>query len=285
MKVSRQIFAGLVAGAVLAAAPGALAQQIETQHVRGNISVLIGPGGNIGVSVGDEGVFLIDDKFDQINPLIMDAVSALSDAPIRFVLNTHYHGDHTGGNQKMEEAGAVVFAHDNVHTRLVESSRPGETPPVLTFNDKVTLYLNGEEARVMYVANAHTDGDSIVWFKDSNVVHMGDTFFHELFPYIDVDGGGDVDGLVDAIAYVLGSMIDDETIVIPGHGAISNKAGLQAYYDMLVTSRDRVKAMKDGGASMEEVVAADPTAEFNEQWTWGFIDPETFVTSVYNSVD
>ena len=288
-KVSKRILLMLVGGALFLSAPEAVAQgmddvEIEVQHLRGNIYALFGRGGNIGVSAGDEGVFLIDDQFAPLTPKIIAAIREISDAPIRFVLNTHYHGDHTGGNENLGEEGVVIVAQDNVRVRMIGRDTPEAALPVVTFNDKASIHLNGEEARAVHVEHAHTDGDSIIWFKDSNVVHMGDTFFNERYPYIDVDGGGDIDGLIDAASYVLGK-IDDDTIIIPGHGPITGKTGLQAYLDMLIISRDRVKTLKDDGASLEDVLEADVTADYDEKWTWAFIDGGKFVTAVYNTVD
>lgn len=287
MKILKIVLLTLFGSIMWLSVTSAMAQdevEIETQHLRGNIYVLFGRGGNIGVSAGEEGVFFVDDQFAPLTPKVISAVRAISDAPIQFVLNTHYHGDHTGGNENLGKEGAVILAHDNVRPRMIAEPREGAKLPVLTFNDQVSIYINGEEARAIHVKHAHTDGDSIIWFKDSNVIHMGDTFFYERYPFIDVDGGGDIDGLIDAASYVL-SIIDDETLIIPGHGSVTDKTGLQAYLDLLTTSRERVKALKDKGATLEEVLAANVTAAYDEKWTWGFINAERFVTPIYNSVD
>lgn len=286
---------GLMAGSTLATAQDLSEVEIKTEKVGGNIYVLFGAGGNIGVSVGDDGVYIVDDQFAPLTEKIKTAIAALSDKPIRFAINTHFHGDHTGGNENLGKDGTVIVAHDNVRIRMSEGSfikafdnrtpaQTGAALPVVTFNDQAGLHLNGEQARMHYVANAHTDGDSIVHFEGSNVVHMGDTFFVDLFPFIDVDNGGSIDGMIAAASKGL-SIVNDQTRIIPGHGPVTDSKGLAAYRDMLVAVRGRVAEMKASGNSLEEVQAENPVADFVDAnpklgGNWS----KTFVSFVYNSV-
>jgi glyoxylase-like metal-dependent hydrolase (beta-lactamase superfamily II) len=218
----------------------------------------------------------------------------LSDKPVRFVLNTHWHGDHTGGNENLAKAGVLIVAHDRVRARLSTEQfmeafnrkvppLPREALPVITFNDSVTFHLNNEEIRIFHVPPAHTDGDSIVHFPGANVVHMGDTFFNGLYPFIDVSAGGSINGLIDAVEGVM-KKIDEETKVIPGHGPLSNKKELSAFRDMLKGVRDKIAPMVDAGKSLQEVIETRPTAEFDEAWGKGFLKPEQFVGIVYESL-
>ncbi len=278
--------------------PGSASAQddvkIEVQHLNGNIYAIFGRGGNIGMSAGDEGVFLVDDQFAPLTPLILEAIREINDGPIRFVLNTHWHGDHTGGNENLGDEGAMIIAHDNVRLRLKEGMDRGNgriTPPaaegalpVLTFNDQVSLFINGEEARAIHVENAHTDGDSMIYFRDANVLHAGDTYFNGMYPFVDVASGGSIDGLIAAIELAL-SFVDDDTIIIPGHGLISNKAELEGYLEMLTVSRDRIASLKAEGNSLESIIATDPMADYNEKWGGGFVNPDRHISAVYNSLE
>lgn len=286
---------GLLTGNSVATAQDMADVEIRTEKVSGNIYVLFGAGGNIGVSVGDDGVFIVDDQFAPLTEKIKAAIAALSDKPIRFAINTHFHGDHTGGNENLGKEGTVIVAHDNVRVRMSEGSfvkafdmrtppQTGAPLPVVTFNDQAGLHLNGEQARMHHVSNAHTDGDSIVHFEGSKVVHMGDTFFMGSFPFIDVPNGGSIDGVIATASKVL-SMIDDETRIIPGHGPVTDNKGLAAYRDMLATVRGRVAKMKAEGKTLDEIQAANPVEEFIEANSgFGGEWPKAFVGFVYNSL-
>jgi len=268
--------------------------ELKVLPVAGGVSVLVGAGGNIAVTTGKDGVFLVDDQFAPLLPKIRAAVKTLGDGPIRFVVNTHFHGDHTGNNAQLGEAGAVILAQENVRKRLgMErvNSRTGErTPPappaawpLVTYADGVTLYLNGDELEITHVARAHTDGDSIVRFRKANVVHMGDTFFKGSYPFIDVDSGGSIDGVIAAADRVLAS-IDAGTKLIPGHGPLGTKADLQTYREMLAGIRDRVKALIAQGKTLDQVIAARPTAQWDATWGGGFMKPDIFVGFVHRSL-
>jgi cyclase len=256
---------------------------VRAEHVKGNFHVIYGGGGTIGVLVGDEGVFLIDAQAAEVTPDILAAIRKINDGPIRFLINTHVHGDHVGGNENMAQEGAVILAHDNVRSRLVETEKSKGTLPVITFNDKASVFLNGEEMRAMHVENAHTDGDSVIFFKDSNMVHMGDVLFNNCYPFIDTGRGGSAAGTIKAAAMVL-AKIDDDTIVIAGHGAYTDKAGLARYHQVLTEVFDSVVTLKAEGQSLENVLAAKPTAKYDATWTWGFINGEAFTTAIYNSL-
>lgn len=299
MTIIKWTIAGaMAAGSVLA--PAATAQnwdavEVRSEPVNGNIYVLFGAGGNIGVSVGDDGVFIVDDQFAPLTEKIKTAIAGLSDKPIRFAINTHYHGDHTGGNENLGRDGTVIVAHDNVRIRMAAGTaikafnnttppQEGFALPVLTFNDQAALHLNGEQTRLHHVSNAHTDGDSVVHFEGSNVIHMGDTFFHERFPFIDVENGGSVDGVIAAADKVL-AIADDATRIIPGHGPVTDREGLTQYRDMLATVRARVAEMKAGGSSLEEVQAAGVIDDYLDDYGAGGGNwPAMFVSFVYNSV-
>ncbi len=254
--------------------------EITIQRLSNTVWVLFGGGGNIGVFAGPDGVFIIDDQYEGDGEKIAKAVASISDQPIDYVLNTHWHFDHAGSNVYFGHAGSVIIAHDNVRKRLESGGyissvdvdvppAPAEALPVITFNDTMSLHLNGEEVHMLYVTSAHTDGDSIIWFRDSNIIHMGDTFLSGIYPSIDVDSGGSIDGSITTVDTVL-SFINDETQVIPGHGPVTNKAELKAWRDMFVVLRDRVADMKSSGMGLEEVITADPTMGFDDRWnTWG----------------
>jgi len=284
---------------VFAVAPAAAAQvnydtvQVRTVKVGDGVYMLQGAGGNIGVSVGSDGVILIDDQFAPLSDKIKAAVAALG-GPIRFLLNTHWHGDHTGGNENFAKSGVVIVAHENVRRRMsveqfvaVFNQRVPASPtgalPVVTFTDAVTFYLNGDSINVFHVAPAHTDGDAIIWFRRANVIHMGDTFFNGRYPLVDLSSGGSINGMVAAADRVL-ALADANTKIIPGHGPLGDRAALQNYRTMLATVRDRIRQAVAGGQTLEQVQAAKPTAEFDAVWGKGSITPTRFVEILYTDL-
>lgn len=269
--------------------------QIRATPVAGSVYMLTGSGGNIGLSAGDDTGFLVDDQYAPLTDKIRAAVAEITPSPIRFVLNTHWHGDHTGGNENLGEAGSLIVAHDNVRRRMSSEQfmeafdrtvppSPPEALPVVTFDGTVTFHLNGDTIHAFHVPRAHTDGDAIVHFRAANVVHMGDTFFNDRYPFIDLSSGGSINGVIDAADRVL-TLANDETRIIPGHGDLSNRAELQRYREVLVTIRDRIQQAIEEGRTLDEVRAMEPTAEFDAEWGGGFVSSESFIETVYRSLN
>jgi cyclase len=292
---SPMLFAAASALAALAVAQGPDFEkvQIKTEKVAEGIWVLAGAGGNIAVSAGADGVFLVDDEWAPMTPKVKAAVAAISDRPLRFILNTHWHPDHTGGNKDLGEAGALIVAHDNVRLRMstdqfIEAMgmkfapSPARALPVVTFNDAVTLHLNGDDVEAFHVPPAHTDGDAIVHFRRAGVVHMGDLFFNGMYPFVDLSSGGSFEGYIAAADRALA--LGEGTRIIPGHGPVGTRADLRAYRDMLVTVRDRVKPLVQAGKTPAEVVAARPLADLDAKWGQGFMKPEQFLEIVAQSL-
>jgi glyoxylase-like metal-dependent hydrolase (beta-lactamase superfamily II) len=264
---------------------------IKTTQLSGNVYMLVGQGGNIGISVGDDGVFVIDDQFAPLTPKILEAIKKLSDKPINFLVNTHYHGDHTGGNVNMAKVGAKIIAHENVRKRLVEtpkrdgSMNPKEALPIITFNDKMNLYINGDEIAIFHVDNAHTDGDALLYFTNSNVLHTGDTYFNGRYPYIDLNSGGSVNGYIDAVKKGL-ILVDENTKIVPGHGGLSNKAEYKTFLKMLETLKTKVQAEIDKGKTEDEVAANTTITEAYDALNYGsgFISSEKIRRTFYKSL-
>ena len=286
--------------AMLLLAAAAHAQQdfskveVKSQQVAGNIYMLTGAGGNIGALVGDDGILIIDDQYAPLSPKIHEALAKLSPKPVKFLVNTHYHGDHTGGNEIFGGEGAIIVAQDNVRKRLSEKQvielfkmenppMPKAGLPVVTFTEDIGLHINGEDLHVFHVPNAHTDGDSLIYFSKSNVLHTGDTLFNGFYPFIDVGGGGSINGMIAANDKVLG-MINDDTKLIPGHGPLATPKDLRAFRDMLATLRDNVAKLIKEGKSADEVVAAQPSKDLDPVWGKGFLKPEQFVRIVYSDL-
>jgi cyclase len=266
--------------------------EIKTQPLAPGVAVLFGAGGNIGVSYGEDGTILIDDQFAPLTAKIQAAVAALGAQPVKFLINTHWHGDHSGGNENLGKAGAIIMAHDNVRVRMAsdQKTRFGEVKaspkaalPVVTYADGLKLHLNGEEVRVISVPPAHTDGDSIIHWTKSNVIHMGDLFFHKMsYPFVDTGSGGNVRGVIAAAVKAL-AMADDNTKIIPGHGEVASKAELQAYHDMLVAIVGKVDAAMKAGKTLDEIKAMRPADGFGVN-PKGFISAEAFVETVYGNL-
>ena len=267
---------------------------LDTVPVRDGIWMLAGPGGNIGVAAGPAGVLLVDNQFAPMTGRILEAVAGISQAPVRLVINTHWHADHTGGNENLAGGGAVIIAHDNVRRRLsgeqVSAFFSSRVPPaaaaalpVLTFERSVTLHLNGQTIHVLHLPAAHTDGDAMVRFEQADVVHLGDLYFNGFYPFIDVEAGGSLDGMVRALDAVL-DQIGPDTEVIPGHGPLSDRRGVLRYRDMLASVEVRLRALHADGLNIDQIVAARPTREFDAEWGGGFIKPDQWVRLMHRSL-
>jgi len=256
---------------------------ITTTKLSDNVYMLVGAGGNIGVSVGDDGVFVIDDQFAPLTTKIEAAIKTLSDKQIQFLVNTHYHGDHTGGNENMKKLGTTIIAHDNVRKRLED--KPKDALPVITFNDELSLHINGEKISVFHVEHAHTDGDALLYFTKSNVLHTGDVYFNKRYPYIDLNSGGSVNGYIEAVKKGL-SAINDDTKIIPGHGELSTKAEYQFFLEMLETLKDNVLSEIKKGKTEDEVAANSEITKVYDDlgYSWNFISSEKIRRTFYLSL-
>jgi glyoxylase-like metal-dependent hydrolase (beta-lactamase superfamily II) len=288
---------GVILLGVVAATP-ALAQDFDAVEIRttdlgDGIYMLQGAGGNLGLTVGEDGGFLIDDDYAPLGPKIRAAIAAITDQPVKYLINTHWHGDHAGSNELFGEAGTIIIAHDNVRTRLQSGAdggalgtippAPDAALPIVTFSEALTLHLNGHELHAIHAPAAHTDGDVVIYFEDVNVVHMGDVFFNGRYPFIDAGSGGSLDGFIAAQEAVLGR-IDDRTKIIPGHGPLASKADLKGAVAMLKTVRSRVAALIAAGGSEDDVVAKIDLADLNPDWAWQFINGELMTRQVYREL-
>jgi glyoxylase-like metal-dependent hydrolase (beta-lactamase superfamily II) len=258
---------------------------IKTTKLSDNVYMLVGSGGNIGISAGNDGVFIIDDQFAQLTPKIIEAIKAISDKPLQFLVNTHYHGDHTGGNENMAKQGVKIIAHENVRKRLIDGENPKDALPIITFNDRVNVHMNGEDVNIYHVEHAHTDGDAMLYFTKSNVLHTGDTYFHKRYPYIDVKSGGSIDGYIKAVKKGL-TLINDDTKIIPGHGSVSNKEEYQSFLTMLETLRKNVKAEIEKGKTEDEVASNESITKTYDAMDYGsgFINSEKIKRAIYQSL-
>jgi glyoxylase-like metal-dependent hydrolase (beta-lactamase superfamily II) len=257
--------------------------EIKVTKVAGTVYMLTGAGGNIGVSAGDDGIVIVDDQFEPLAPKIKEALRGITNKPIKFILNTHYHGDHTGGNVVFGK-DAPIIAHENVRTRLAAGSsvRGNATPPapkdalpVITFNDRATIHVNGEDIRAVHFPHGHTDGDSVIFFPQSNVVHMGDDFFNGMYPFVDVENGGSVKGMLANVDKILSTMADDAK-VIPGHGPLSDKAGLRAFAEVLRGTTAAVAKALAAGKTLDQMKAENVLAPW-DSWGKGFIKTDAWL--------
>jgi glyoxylase-like metal-dependent hydrolase (beta-lactamase superfamily II) len=277
---------------------GALAQgqdfskvEIKATKVAGSVYMLEGAGGNIGVSVGEDGILLVDDQFAPLAPKIQAALKNIMDKPVKFVLNTHWHGDHTGGNEQFGTAASII-AHENVRKRLASESTgrdgqkrpaaPKGALPIITFDDRLTVHLNGEDIRAIHYPKGHTDGDAIIFFPKSNVVHMGDDFFSGRFPFIDLRSGGSVRGLIANLEKVI-PQIPAGAKLIPGHGPISNVDDLKTFLSMLKETTALVQAGIKAGKSLEQLNKEKVLAKY-DNWSWSFIKTDQFTETLYTDL-
>lgn len=268
---------------------------VKVTPIKGPLYLFQGRGGNVVASIGEDGVLLVDADYSEYAPAHHRAAAKLAgdDGAPRFLLNTHWHFDHTGGNNFFGERGSVIIAHENIRKRMqagqeitalkrVIEPSPAPALPVVTYGDSVALHFNGDDVEVQHYPRGHTDGDSVVFFAAENVVHLGDHFFAGRFPFVDISSGGNVFGLIDNIAAVL-ARIDDQTIVVPGHGAITDKAGLAAYHRMLVTTSGQVQTALAAGSSVEDISAAGLGDEW-DSWGTGFINEAAWISFIAGSL-
>jgi len=265
--------------------------EVKAVRVAGSVYMLTGAGGNIALSVGDDGIVVIDDQYAPLAPKIEAAMKGITDKPVRFIINTHYHGDHTGGNEYFGQKGTIV-AHDNVRKRLEAGTTfagvttppaPGIALPIVTFNDSLTVHLNGEDIKAVHYPHGHTDGDSVIWFSKSNVVHMGDDFWSGIFPRIDIENGGSVKGMIAAVEKVIANVPNDAK-VIPGHGTLSDKAGLNQFLDMLKGAAAAVEKGIKKHKTVAQLKAEKVLAPWDAEWGQSFIKADNFIETLYKSL-
>jgi glyoxylase-like metal-dependent hydrolase (beta-lactamase superfamily II) len=266
--------------------------EVKSEKVAGNVYMLVGAGGNIGVSVGDDGILIVDDQYAPIADKIRAALKGIADKKLRFILNTHWHGDHTGGNIVFGPE-APIIAHDNVRKRMATEQKseffkrttpaaPKEALPVVTFNQNLTVHFNGEEIRAIHYPHGHTDGDSVIFFTTSNVVHLGDNFFAGRFPFVDLESGGNVEGLTKNIAEIIGK-IPAGAKLIPGHGPLSTIDDLKTYHNMLIKTTDIVRQKIAAGKTLEQIKSEGVPDEW-KSWGTGFIKTDMWLEIVYRSL-
>ena len=259
---------------------------IKTHQLTDHIYMLEGQGGNIGISVGADGVFMIDSQFAPLTPKILVAIRALSDKPIKYLANTHHHGDHTGGNENIAKLNTPIIAHDNVYKRVKKNPKQSDTAlPVITFNDKLSLHINGEKVLIFHIDNAHTDGDALLYFTKSNVLHTGDTYFNARYPYIDLNSGGTINGYINAVKSAM-IFVDDDTKIIPGHGKQSNKKEYTTFLNMLETLKSKVETEISNGKTENEVVSNTYLTKTYDDLNYGccFISSEKMRRTLYRSL-
>ena len=265
--------------------------QVRTQQLAPGLHVLFGAGGNIGVSSGPDGTFIVDDQFAPLTPKIVAAIRTLTDKPVKFVINTHLHGDHTGGNENFGNAGAVIVAQDNVRKRMStgqfiaamnqqQPAAPHAALPVITFSEGVTFHVNGDSIAITHVSPAHTDGDAIVYFMKANVVHMGDVFNNTGLPFIDLSSGGSVNGVITAADMVY-AMTNAQTQIVPGHGQVTDRNRLKAWRDAVYAVRGRVQKEVRAGKTVEQVLAMKVSADYASEWPGGH---DRFVRAVFEEL-
>ena len=262
--------------------------------VTDQITMLSGKGGNIGLFIGEDGTFLIDDQFAPLTDKIVAAIKSVGGDFPKFLINTHYHGDHTGGNENLGQRGTLIVSHDNVRERLSLGSfiaafnmkREAVSPnglPVVTFSEDISFHLNGDNIRASHVPHAHTDGDSFIYFKKANVIHAGDLFFNGFYPFIDVTHGGSLKGMIKGVDRVL-ALADEHTKIIAGHGPLGDKAELTAYRQMLMTAYDRLRRLKMEGKTAQQAAAEKPLSDLEATWGDGLFKGDRWIEIIYSGV-
>ncbi|RCS28448.1 MBL fold metallo-hydrolase [Polaribacter sp. WD7] len=264
---------------------------IESTKLSDQIYMLKGRGGNIGLFIGKDAVFMIDDQFAPLTPKILETIKNITTKPVSYLVNTHWHGDHTGGNENMQKEGALILAHKNVRKRMsvdqvirgkTRKASPKEALPIITFTEDMMMHLNNDDILISHIHNAHTDGDALVYFTNNNVLHTGDAYFQGKFPYIDLNSGGSIEGYIQGVKKMI-VLTDDNTKVLPGHGNVSNRAELIAYKNMLVTLKNRVQQKIDNGKTAEEIKKdIEITKEYRGYSGW--ITEERIIETIYKSL-
>ena len=287
MRIAPIALIALFAGMAMAQQEDFSKVEIEVTKVAGTVYMLHGSGGNIGVSVGDDGIVIVDDEYAALAPKIIQALNGITDKPIKFIINTHYHGDHTGGNEVFARSGTII-AQENVRKRMQSGTKAmgRETPaapklalPVVTFSDRATVHVNGEDIRAVHYPHGHTDGDAVIEFVQSNVVHMGDDFFNGRFPFIDIENGGSSRGMLSAVDTAISRMRDD-TKIIPGHGPVADKQALRAFADMLRGTTNAVANAIEAGKTVDQMKREKILAGW-EKWSWQFVPTDRFIEMLY----
>jgi len=288
------LFIILISGVVYAQ-PDLSKVEIKTIKLTPDIYILTGAGGNLGLSIGENGAFLIDDQYAPLTPKITQAISKLTDKPVRFLINTHWHMDHTGGNENFGKGDTIIVAHENVRLRMAKGQlmkafnldippAPNAALPVVTFPASLTFHWNDETIEVVHFPESHTDGDAAIFFKNANIIHTGDIFFNGIYPFIDAGSGGAFKGMLKSIDQILERTTPD-TKIIPGHGPLASVSDLKEYKAMLSTVYDRISKLLDEGKSVEEIVALKPTADLDARWGKGFLKPDQWVKIVCSVIE
>jgi len=268
--------------------------QVSAVPVTQQIYMITGKGGNIGLFIGEDGTFLIDDQYAPLTDKIIAAIEKVGGKYPKFLINTHYHGDHTGGNENIGGKGTLIFSHDNVRERLLtgyylqpfdmkQAKSSKEGLPVVTFSEDISFHLNGDTVHALHVPHAHTDGDSFIHFKNANVIHAGDLFFNGFYPFIDVGHGGSLKGMIEGVDTLL-SLADENTRIIPGHGSLGSKADLEQYRNMLAEAFQRLNSLKIAGKSVQEAIAEKPLADLEEEWGDGLFTSDRWIAIIYSGV-
>ncbi|MGH1486857.1 MAG: MBL fold metallo-hydrolase [Cellvibrionaceae bacterium] len=279
----------------LAIADGHKKAELKSQKLSDNIHLITGKGGNIAVSIGEDGTFLIDDKFAPMTDAILNIIKKAGGDTPKFVINTHWHGDHTGGNENLGKKGSIIVAHANVRQRLSEENfisafnmkappQPKAALPVITFTQELRFHLNNDTIDLQHIANAHTDGDSIIFFQKDNILHTGDLFFNGFYPFIDVEHGGSLKGMLTASEILL-KLANDDTKIIPGHGPMATKKDLSDFRDMLDVAYKRLSALKKDGKSLEQALTMNPLKTLDAEWSDGLFKTNKWITLIYNGLD